>query len=160
MDSTNNCYTIFKKKGIQDIKNAMICVPIYRLYTAQLQDMLCFFVCLEFFVPLENFSLILRRHHCRWRAANLILTYELMTIEQWGFFSVPHLLWHWHPFIMVISEDPWHSLLMPSVWQLSCHYLFLRLRSFAAGIPTPHLPLAGQRLQPTTPPPRRYVQLI
>ena len=27
-----------------------------------------------------------------------------MAIEQWGFFSVPHLL-----FIMVISEDPWHS---------------------------------------------------
>ena len=32
------------------------------------------------------------------------------------------------PFIMVISEDPWHSQLMPSVWQWSCHYLFLRLR--------------------------------
>ena len=28
------------------------------------------FVCLEFFVPLENFSLIWKRHHCRWRAAN------------------------------------------------------------------------------------------
>ena len=26
------------------------------------------------------------------------------------------------PFIMVISEDPWHSYLMPSVWQWSCHY--------------------------------------
>ena len=30
-------------------------------------------------------------------------------IEQWGLFSVPHLLWHGHPFIMVISEDLWHS---------------------------------------------------
>ena len=29
-----------------------------------------------------------------------------------------------YPFIMVISEDPWHSHLMPSVWQRSCHYLF------------------------------------
>ena len=29
-----------------------------------------------------------------------------------------------HPFIMVIFEDPWHSHLMPSVWQWSCHYLF------------------------------------
>ena len=29
-----------------------------------------------------------------------------------------------HLFIMVISEDPWHSHLMPSVWQWSCHYLF------------------------------------
>ena len=28
------------------------------------------------------------------------------------------------PFIMVISENPWHSRLMPRVWQWSCHYLF------------------------------------
>ena len=31
------------------------------------------------------------------------------------------------PFIMVISEDPWHSHLLPSVWQWSCHYLFYDL---------------------------------
>ena len=37
--------------------------------------------------------------------------------------SVPHLLWH--QFRMVIFEDPWHSHLLPSVWQWSCHYLFL-----------------------------------
>ena len=35
------------------------------------------------------------------------------------------------PFIMVISEDPWHSHLLLSVWQWSSHYLFLRLRSGA-----------------------------
>ena len=29
-----------------------------------------------------------------------------------------------HPFIMVISEDPWHSYILPSVKQLSCHHLF------------------------------------
>ena len=28
------------------------------------------------------------------------------------------------PFIMVISEDPWHSHLLPSVWQWSCHTCF------------------------------------
>ena len=39
-----------------------------------------------------------------------------------------------HPFIMAISEDPWHSHLLPSFWQWSCHYLFLRFRSVAAGI--------------------------
>ena len=27
------------------------------------------------------------------------------------------------PFIMVISEDPWHSHLLPRVWQWSCHFL-------------------------------------
>ena len=50
-------------------------------------------VCLGFFVPLENLSLIWRRHHCRWRAANFDLCSAHMVIEQWGFFSVPHILW-------------------------------------------------------------------
>ena len=39
-----------------------------------------------------------------------------------------------HPFIMVISEDPWHSHLLPSGWQWSCHYLFLQLWSATAEI--------------------------
>ena len=52
------------------------------------------FVCLEFFVPLENFSLIWRRHHCRWRSAHFDLRLALVAIEQWGFFNVPHPLWH------------------------------------------------------------------
>ena len=48
------------------------------------------FVCLKFFVPLENFSLIWRRHLCRWRAVKFDLCSELMAIEQ---FSLSHLLW-------------------------------------------------------------------
>ena len=36
-----------------------------------------------------------------------------------------------HPFIMVISEDPWQSHLSRSVLQWSCHYLFLQLRYVA-----------------------------
>ena len=55
------------------------------------------FVCLEFIVPLENFSLIWRRLHCRWRAANFDLCSALMANAQWGFFNVPHLLRHGHP---------------------------------------------------------------
>ena len=54
----------------------------------------CLFVCLGFFVPFENFSLIWRLHHCRWRTTNSDLCTALMAIKQWGFFSVPHLLWH------------------------------------------------------------------
>ena len=51
------------------------------------------FVCLwSFIVPLENFSLIWRRHHCWWRATNFDLCSTLMAMEQWGFFNVPHLL--------------------------------------------------------------------
>ena len=33
-----------------------------------------------------------------------------------------------NPFIMAIFEDPWHSHLLPSVNQWSCHYLYLRFR--------------------------------
>ena len=58
------------------------------------KDIWIFFVCLEFIVPLEIFSLIWRRHHCRWRAAHFDLCSALMAIEQWGFFNVPHLLRH------------------------------------------------------------------
>ena len=51
-----------------------------------------------------------------------------------------------HPFIMVISKEAWHSHLLPSVLQLSLHYLFLRLRSVVAGISTPNLSLVRQTL--------------
>ena len=54
-----------------------------------------------------------------------------------------------HPFIMVISEDPWHSHLLPSVWQWSCHYLFFRIRSVATGDRKSDIPYAIR-----TPPPR------
>ena len=53
-----------------------------------------FVVCLGFYVQLENFSLIWRRHHYRWHASNFDLCLVLMAIEYWGFCSVPHLLWH------------------------------------------------------------------
>ena len=77
----------------------------------------CLFVWF-FFVPL-----IWKRHHYRWRTANFDLCSALMAIEQWGFFSVPHALWLGATYIMAISEDPWHSHLLQSVWQWSCHYL-------------------------------------
>ena len=61
------------------------------------------------------------------------------------------------PFIMVISEDPWHSHLMPSVWQWSCYYLFLRLRSVATGYRTLISRMRGERSTPT--PPRRLYNM-
>ena len=36
-------------------------------------------------------------------------------------------------FIIIISEDPWHSHLLTSVWQWSCHWLFLRLKGCRGG---------------------------
>ena len=69
---------------------------ICKLYSYMYQnatEFVCLFVCLVFFVPLEYFQLIRRRHHCRWRVANFDLCLALLTIEQWGFLSVPYLLW-------------------------------------------------------------------
>ena len=82
----------------------------------------CLFVCLKFIVPLErSFLLIRRRHHYRWRASNFDRGSVLIAIEPCGFFNVPHLLWLGQPFIMVVSDDLWHSHLLASVWQ--CHNL-------------------------------------
>ena len=85
--------------------------------------------------PLENFSLIGRRH----RAANLDLCSALMAIEQRGILNVPHLLFHGPTLYNGhISEDPWHSHLMTGVWQRSCHY---RRKFVPTGIDASALPL-------------------
>ena len=42
----------------------------------------------------QNFSFIRRRHHNRRRAVNFGLCSALIVIEQSGFLSVLHLLWH------------------------------------------------------------------
>ena len=78
-------FSIETQNNIQSI-NYYDCYPV---------EVRCFcFVCFGVFVPLENFSLIWRRHHYRWRAENVDLCSALMAIEQWGFFNVPHLLWN------------------------------------------------------------------
>ena len=51
-------------------------------------------VCLGFIVPLKNFFTHIGRHHYQLKAANFDLCSALMVIEQWGFFSVPQILWH------------------------------------------------------------------
>ena len=53
-------------------------------------NMFCLFGIYRLFT---NFSLILRRHHHWWGAANFDICSVLMTIEQWGFLSVPSLGW-------------------------------------------------------------------
>ena len=108
-------------------ETSMICGRSFGAYV----NMFLMFDCLGFFfVPLENFSLIWRRHHCRWTAANFDLCSVLMVIEQRGFFSVPHLLWH--------RAYVYNGHLRGDV-----HLLVFRLRSVAAGTRTPNLPLAS-----------------
>ena len=50
------------------------------------------------------------------------------------------------PFIMVISENPWQSILLPSVWQWSCDYLILLLRSVGTGDRTQISRMRDERL--------------
>ena len=86
------------------------------------------FIC-YYHVPLKNFSHLWRCHNYQWRTSNFDLCSALMAIEQWGFFSVQHLLWHGASVYNGHLRGPvTHSHLLPSVWQCSCHFLFLRLR--------------------------------
>ena len=101
------------------------------------------FLCLGFIVPLENCSHIWRRHHYRWRAANFDLCSVLMSIEQWGFISVPHLLWHEASIYYGYLRGP--VTLTPIAERLAvklCHYLS-RL-----GFEHPTFRLRGQRSNP------------
>ena len=75
--------TSFEKPGVEIYPQCLL-LKFMKLHV--------YFVCLGFFVPHENFSLIWRRHHYRWRAANFDLCSALA--KQWGFFSVPQILWH------------------------------------------------------------------
>ena len=76
---------------------------------------IAFFVCMGIIVPRENFSLIWRHQHYHLRAANFDLWMALMAIEHYSFLQCHTYCDTRHPFIMVISEDPWHSHLLPSV---------------------------------------------
>ena len=77
------------------------------------------YVCLFlFFVLLENFSLIWRRYHYRWRTANFDLCLAVMAIEQWGFFNMPHPLWH-GPTLYTGHLRRWHVTLTPAAERLA-----------------------------------------
>ena len=125
-NSTSNNNAVWRNEGIKDVQE----IKLWRKMCKSLLAILWFrdilfmnnhvlkkgywigFV-LGIFVPLENFSLKYRRHHYRWRAANFDLYSALMAIE--GSFACHTYCDSGHPFIMVISEDPLHSHLLPNV---------------------------------------------
>ena len=85
--------------------------------------MACLF---EFYILLENFSLIWRRRLFLWRNANFDLfdlCSALMANEQGGFFFTACHTYcetgHW-PFTMVISYDPWYLHIV--TWLKYCRY--------------------------------------
>ena len=77
------------------------------------------------------------------RLQSLIYTRQLWTLSSECSLACHTNCETGHLFIMVISEDPWHTHLLPSVWQWSCHYMFIRLWYV---IQTFHL--RGDRLNP------------
>ena len=68
-----------------------------------------------------------KRHYYRWRGTHLNLCSALMAIENLGFLACYTYCEKGLPFIMVIFVDPWHSYLLQSIKQCSCHYLLIRL---------------------------------
>ena len=98
--------------------------------------------------PLQNFAVIWRRHHYHRRAANFDLCSALVTIEQWGFFSMPHLLWQKHPFKMVISEDSRHSHLLLWFSSETVTICFYDLRLSRLGFEHSFFRLQGQCSNP------------
>ena len=54
-------------------------------------------------------------------------------------------------FVYFVSKDPWHSHLLPSVWQWSYHYLFEQLTSVATGYWTPIYSMWGELCTNWTP---------
>ena len=76
----------------------------------------CLFVCLfVFFVPLEIFQLIWRRNHYGERLQTLNYTQHSWPLSSEVSFACHTYGDTWHPFIMFISENLWHSHLLPSV---------------------------------------------
>ena len=80
----------------------------------------CLFV--RSFRPTREFFTNMESHLYRWRAAN----FWPMLRHLWPLSIEGFLVCRTYnaPFIMVISEDPWYSHLLPSDWQWICHYLF------------------------------------
>ena len=77
--------------------------------------------------------------------SNFDLCSVLMAIEQWGFYSVPHLLWHGASVYMVISEDPWHSYLLPRLSSGAVTTCFNDLGLSRLGFEHPTFRLWGER---------------
>ena len=113
------------------------------LLTKQLENWnICLFVCL--FVCLSHSRIFHSYGKVTIDGEGLQI---LTALYSWTFSSEGSLTCHYyrdkgHPFIMVIPEDPWNINILPSVWQWSCHYLFLRHRFVAVCIRTPNLPHA------------------
>ena len=96
------------------------------------------------FRPIPEFLTFMETSHCWWRAANVDLRSARMSIEQLRFFSVPQLLNTGHPYIMVITENPWHTYCWAFSWGAvtTCFYDLCLSR---LGFEHPTVRLRGER---------------
>ena len=90
-------------KGVTPKKNWSkfhVDMYIYMVFSSQLQSFITIL-----FSGFRGVKLIRKTGLTDWRTGQNIIP-ALMAIEQWGIFSVPHLLWHayGHPLILVISR--------------------------------------------------------
>ena len=137
-------------QNIPAIKITIVDRKYFRSLSFETRSRDCFVYLFGFFSKIENFPLIWRRHHYRWRAANFDLCSALMVIEQRDIFSVPQLLWHRASVYNGHLRGP-ECRAFGSGAVTTC---FNDL-SVTAEIQTPKLPIAGRTLIPTAPPPWR-----
>ena len=103
----------------------------------------CLSVCLSLPVKIENIHSYGDVTTTGWGVQSLTYARHSWPLSTEGSLAC-HTYWDTgHPFIMAFSEDPWNSHPLPSVWQWSCHYLFIRLRNVGARIRTPNRALGG-----------------
>ena len=86
---------------------------LIRVFTTSRPNLLAMGLFVSGLLSLLTFFFSLwRRHYCQWRAASFDLFSALITIEQCLICVTGH------PFIMVISEVPWHT---PIALRLTVH---------------------------------------
>ena len=113
------------------IYNYIDCSLFYFQTASQILLYVCGFNIIDYIMLIWNFSSNSRNFRS---FGNVPIAGEGMQIftyarHLWPLSSEDSLSYHsycetGHPFILVISEDQWHSHLMPTAWQWSRHYLF------------------------------------
>jgi hypothetical protein len=70
-------------------------------------------------LPVKNFSLIFRHHHCQWRAANSdsCIALKPCACSSEGYFTCKKLSWHRTSVFMVKTKRP---AILTSKWRASC----------------------------------------
>ena len=131
-------FLITNNPNIHPNYTMIVLVGVYLLFV-------CLFDCLfGVYRPTRDFSLIWTRHHYRCSA--------LMTIEQWRFCSVPHLLWHGASVYNGHLEGPVTFTLVAErlavELSLTFFYYFYVLCLSRLGFEHPTLRLWGQRSNP------------